>query len=79
MNITIGLAEDQATIVFWALYEKHLQLETRVKEFRHIMWPSEAISAAAWEANKLKEVMEIMREAKERPTSKNLRQLYETD
>jgi hypothetical protein len=65
--ITFKLAEDQATIVYWALYEKYMQLETRVREFKHLMWPDAAINAAAWEANKLKEVLEIMKNAKDTP------------
>lgn len=63
---TLTLTEDRAMVLWWALYEKHVELETRVKQFIHMSWPPEAKNAAAWERNTIKEVLNLMQEEHER-------------
>jgi len=62
----IELQEDQATVLWWALEEKQRQLSLRAGQFVHMNWPVEAKNSALWEANKIKEVQDIMRREHDR-------------
>ena len=57
----LQFTEDQATVLWWALEEKQRQLSLRAGQFVHMNWPIEAKNAALWEANKIKEVQDVMR------------------
>jgi hypothetical protein len=53
----LPLRGDQLVILWWAIYEKVLQLDCRLKQFDHINWPAEAKAPAKWERDRLKEVL----------------------
>ncbi|HTD17846.1 MAG TPA: hypothetical protein VK673_21865 [Chthoniobacterales bacterium] len=49
---------NQATMLWWCLWEKECQLSSRCAQFEHTAWPVEAKNAAIWERNQLKTIRE---------------------
>jgi hypothetical protein len=58
----LHLTQDEATMLWWALYEKQVQLDTRVKQFDHVNWPPEAKNAAIWEEMQLRTIRKKLEE-----------------
>jgi hypothetical protein len=62
---TITLNDDEATMLWWCLWEKETQMRTRIQHFEHVQWPDACKSAAEWEANVLKSIRETLASQKQ--------------